>query len=136
MDRVGGKRMCYNVAPPSSWYNVHINSATTIKTCNCHTAFLASGFSGYFTTLCSRLSSLARKKRRPIILWCRLHISSTTFEQQDRFSQNRTDIMPLKATTHALKSSRCALIITGYKHKFSLNTTLILFQSLSYIFRS
>lgn len=31
--------MCYNVAPPCSWYYVHINFATTIKTCNCHTAF-------------------------------------------------------------------------------------------------
>jgi hypothetical protein len=58
------------------------------------------------------------------------------FEQQDRFSQNSTDIMKLEATTNALKSSRGAVIITRYKHKFSLNTTLILFQSLSYMFRS
>jgi hypothetical protein len=39
MDRPGEKTMCYNVASPSSWYNVHIKFATTIKTCNCHTAF-------------------------------------------------------------------------------------------------
>lgn len=54
------------------------------------------------------------------------------FEQQDPFSQNSTNIMTLEATTNALKSSRGAVIITRYKHK----KTLILFQSLSYMFRS
>jgi hypothetical protein len=58
------------------------------------------------------------------------------FEQQDWFSRNSMDIMSLEATTNALKSSRCAVIVTWYKHKFNLNTALILFQSLSYIFKS
>jgi hypothetical protein len=92
MDRAGGKRMCYNVAPLSSWYNVHINSATTIKTCNCHTAFLAFGFSGYFTTHCSRVSSMARKKKANDNMAPSTYFFHN-FEQQDRFSQNSTDIM-------------------------------------------
>ena len=35
--------------------------------------------------------------------------------------------MPLEATTNALKSSRCAAIITQDKHKFSSNTNFFFF---------